>query len=231
MPRDTESPPLIPVIRPIDPSMASEEVYRQLRQLIFDGSLKPGERLVERMLADQFHVSRTPIREALKALQAEGLVGADGKRGLVVTRLSLESLAHAYQVREVLEGLAARLACSSNHYDLLELRRAVDDMEAVDPFSPNFDRAHLRFHDLIAEMSHNQPLIRYLNELRIYRTRGVSVGWIPRSRMQEALQEHRAIYEAILANDPDRAEAAAKHHVYRTRQSLLARLERPFTDE
>jgi DNA-binding GntR family transcriptional regulator len=203
-----------------------EEVYRRLRQAIVDGDLAPGERLVETALARSMQVSRTPVREALHHLTAEGLVVADGIRGLIVARISVENIEHAYVLRETLEGLAARLAAQHQRPDLLrQLQDALRVME-YDRCPPDeFDAAHARFHDTLAAMSDNPYLIKALADLQGFRTRMVSLDWVAKSRVRISVPEHRRIFEAIEMRNPAAAEDEARRHVRTTREGLLRRLQ------
>ena len=211
---------------PIVAQSVAEEVYQRLHQAILEGELSPGQRLIERSLAESLQVSRTPVREALKQLTAEGLVCVDGHRGLIVVRLSIEFIEQAYQTREVLEGLAARLA-AQNRYDpedMDKLERARARMELTSFSYKEFDRAHATFHDTIAIMSGNSYVIRYLQDLEVFRTRMVSIEWITKDRVYASLPEHRMIVEAIREGQPEEAEKQARLHVANTRDSLINRL-------
>ncbi|MCL4494768.1 MAG: GntR family transcriptional regulator [Firmicutes bacterium] len=213
-------------LKPVVAQSVAEEVYQRLRQAIVDGDIGPGQRLIERALADSLQVSRTPVREALKQLTAEGLVSVDGHRGLIVARLSIEFIQEAYQAREVLEGLAARLA-AQNRYDpedMTKLEETLVKMESGSLSYKEFDLVHATFHDTIASMSGNSYVIRYLQDLAVFRTRMVSLEWIPKIRVHASLPEHRKIVDAIREGQPDEAEKQARKHVMNTRQTLINRL-------
>lgn len=218
-------------LTPVNISTASEEVYRRLKQAITDGDLSPATRLVEATLAKKLGVSRTPVREALQRLTQEGLVEQDGSRGLIVARLSVENIAHAYILRETLEGLAARLAASHQRPDLLEiLSQSLRQMEH-DPSDANaFDLAHSRFHDTIADMTENPYLIQALKSLEGFRTRMVSLNWVALDRVRNSMSEHRLIFEAIEMRDSESADHYARLHVRKTREGLLERLGTPSPD-
>lgn len=221
-------------LRPIAPSsMVSDRVYQQLSQAIRDGDLPPGTRLVERVLAERLGVSRTPVREALKELVKDGLASPDRQRGLVVARLSLDTIAAAYQVRAVLEGMAARLAAARpDPAHIQELAEAVEGMARCGNANPAaYDQYHEQFHDRIAVMSQNSYVVQYLSDLSVFRTRMVSVGWVPPTRTERAMTEHRGIYEAIAAGDGDRAAELSEAHVRRTGAALLQRLAGEAADE
>lgn len=219
-----ESRDPIPGLFPVTPVTTTEEVYRRLKQAVVDGDLVPGSRLIERGLAEQLQVSRTPVREALKTLLAEGLVTVDGHRGLIVARLSIESVEQAYTLREALEGLAARLACEHVDVRLSTLKAALGRMENPDASPDEMDAAHSLFHDTIADMSHNTYLIHSLQGLEAFRTRMVSLAWITTRRVKASMPEHQAIFDAIRERDPDRAEECARSHVRKTRDGLMKRL-------
>ncbi len=215
-------------LEPIVAQSVAEEVYQRLRQAIVDGDLSPGQRLIERTIADSLQVSRTPVREALKQLTTEGLVCMDGHRGLIVVRLSIEFIRQAYQTREVLEGLAARLAaqCRYDPEDMAKLERALAAMESRSLSNKEFDTVHATFHDTIAIMAGNSYVIRYLQDLEVFRTRMVSLEWISKNRVYASFPEHRTIVQAIREGQPDQAEELARLHVVKTRESLINRLTR-----
>lgn len=213
-------------LEPVAVKTTAEEVHRQLKQAILDGDLSPGARLIERHLAEQLEVSRTPVREALKSLMNEGLVMVDGHRGLMVARLSVENVEHAYALRETLEGLAARLAAGHRRPDLLEkLSSALKRMEHRQVDVATFDLAHSEFHDTIVEMSGNPYLMQALKALEGFRTRMVSLNWVTKQRVQSSVPEHRRIFEAIELRDGSLAERCAAEHVHSTRDGLIRRLQ------
>ncbi len=223
-------------ITPLEPVVShsmSEDVYSRLRQAIVDGDLAPGHRLTEQALAQALQVSRTPVREALKQLKSEGLVNADGHRGLIVSRMSVESIAQAYQVREVLEGLAAKLAserpCAPEMLDRLKASLRAMGPGSVSP--AEYDRAHGDFHDTVTEMAQNSFLSKALQELAAYRTRMVSLDWIPKTRVERSYAEHQAIFEAVIGGRADEAESLAKGHVRKTRDALIGRLNGQITNQ
>lgn len=210
---------------PIVVTSLGEEVYRRLKQAIVDGDIVPGTRLVETTLASDMNVSRTPVREALQHLTADGLVAQDGSRGLIVARTSVENVQHAYVLREALEGLAARLATQHERPDLLRiLDESLRTMEHGVDDATEFDRAHSTFHDTIAEMSGNPFLVQALAGLQGFRTRMVQLDWVAKKRVHTSVPEHRRIFEAIELRNADLAEEIARVHVRTTRDALLRRL-------
>ncbi|MDA3624573.1 GntR family transcriptional regulator [Saccharopolyspora oryzae] len=195
-------------------------VGERIRSGIYDGTLPPGTRLVERDLAELYEVSRLPVREALRILQNEGLVEHLPTRGLVVRTLDRSQVCELYDIREALEVLAARQAAervaggAENHFaeTMREMREAVDagDVESA-------HAANSRLHDEITALSGNTLLAEILEPL-VGR-----VGWLRRKIEDFNLiqAEHVALCEAIASGDPDRAAAAASDHVRASRARTL----------
>jgi DNA-binding GntR family transcriptional regulator len=211
----------MPLRAPLQDSGAvttADAAYQALRQGILQGDLAPGERLRSDALASDLRVSRTPVREALRKLEAEGLVERAGS-GLIVREFSEKDLTELFYVREALEGMAARLAAeNATPGEIAEIREMLDDMEVV---RQRGDIAALRpltaeFHRLICRAAHNERLLQSLKSLldhvRQMRTSTLYVG----GRPAEALKEHRDLLQAIVARDPDRAEELARAHRRKT---------------
>jgi len=193
-----------------------DQVRDEIRQRINDGRLAPGERLTEQSLADEFQVSRIPVREALRMLQTEGLVTTLPRRGAFVARLSRRDLEHLYDLRAALEVLAFRRAAeSATPQHIKRLERLVtrtmsaakrgDHMEAT--------RLNAEFHEAVIDAAGNP----YLTS-----TYGALTGrlrWlINQSREYERhVAEHAALVEAIAAGDSERAGALAQAHISTSR--------------
>jgi DNA-binding GntR family transcriptional regulator len=201
-----------------DNATTAEAVYRTLRQAIMDGALAPGERLRSDALASELRVSRTPVREALRKLEAEGLVDHSGSR-LVVRAFSEQDLTELFFVREALEGMAARLAAENGTpSEIAEIRELLDDMETV---RRRGDLGALRrltgeFHQLVCRTSHNNRLLQSLKAL-LDSARQIQTSTLyGEGRAAAALQEHRDLVAAIAARDGDEAEKLARAHRRRT---------------
>ncbi len=199
-------------------------VYVDLRELIFSGQLRPSDRLVETEVADRLKVSRTPVREALQKLHTEGLVVAAPKGGYAVAELSPEYILDHYAVREVLEGLAARLAATAaTELELLQLAVELDAIKRANKANDLDELAarNAAFYQLIAKASHNIALVESLgllqDRLRMLRDFNLRVS----SRRTEALKEQQLLMDAIAARDPDASERAAKALVTSARQARL----------
>lgn len=202
----------------------ADAVYQALRNAIVFGELPPGCRLLERELALELAVSRTPIREALRRLSEEGLVAGVPNRGVVVRTVTLEEAEHVYAVREPLEVLAARLAaqrCTPQQVAELEgcLIRAERAAALGDRRTVILENN--AFHDLIAHASGNPVLARMLDLLRnqVNLVRMALWARIP-TRPQQTLLQHRRILEALRSGDPEAASTAARAHLQSSWQSL-----------
>lgn len=199
-----------------------EEAYGRIRGAIRDGSLAPGERLTETDLASRFGVSRTPVRQAIARLEAEGLLTREPRRGLTVTRPDHQQIVELYVMREVLEGAAARLA--AQHASGTEIA-AMAEIVAQEPTAFG-DAAALaainqRLHGLLYLAAHNRYLLRSLEQLAA--TMSLMPTLLTRGgRAEQAHVEHCAIIAAIEARDGGAAEAAARHHARAAQKHRLA---------
>lgn len=202
----------------------ADAVHEHLREQIFSGELRPGARLSVPAIADELEVSRSPVRDAVMRLTQERLATEEPRRGAVVARVGPAELAGLYEVREVLEGLAARLAVENAGRKLVETLREVlaEHEEAVE--AADLDRhlaADMKFHSLIRHAGGNDEVIRLLDDIQTQirlamRTTTVTAG--PR----HALNDHRAILAAIDSGDPAEAERAARAHISRLGVALRA---------
>ena len=191
-------------------------VFNTLRKAILRGNLEPGERLREIHLADKLGVSRTPIREAIRKLELEGLVVMIPRKGAVVAEITEKSLRDVLEVRRALEALAVRLACEKI-LDAVgeELKVAAERFEeALETGDVTaFAEADVRFHDIIYRATDNLRLIQLLYNLReqMYRYR---VEYLKREDAHETLlEEHQAIIETIEKRDVAKAVEAVRTHI------------------
>ena len=202
----------------------SETVYAELRQAILRGTLRAGERLREEGLARRLGVSRTPVREAMGRLEAEGLAAALPRRGLAVAEVSPEHVMEIYLVREVLEGAASRLAARHvTHLEAARLETLLEGMHdaAARDDTPAMEALNRRFHSLIYRAANNRLIERILGGLWDDLGRfGVTTFAFP-GRKKEALAEHRAITDAIVGGREDEAERLARAHLVAGREVRL----------
>jgi DNA-binding GntR family transcriptional regulator len=204
---------------------AADVVREALRDAILDGELEPGTRLREEELAREFGVSRTPVREALQQLVAEGIVEISPHQGAVVTRLSVEDILAIYVVREALEGVSARLAARrATTRQIDALQTMVAEMEAMSATISPADMAemNLRFHAALRDAAGNRLLDRFLSQIEHAIRRFGQTTYAYPNRTATSVAEHRAIIDAVAAHDPERAEALATQHM---REARLIRLQ------
>ncbi|MFJ8083263.1 GntR family transcriptional regulator [Streptomyces sp. NPDC096205] len=203
----------------------SERVTRQLRDEILDGVRRPGSRLVEREVAEHLGVSRLPVRDALKALVAEGLVTPRPRSWAVVREFSPSDVADLDEVRSALETLAFRLAAQRHTRAGLERLRAdldaeLDAARAGDAVRAR--RAAADFHQTVTSLAANE----LLNEMeRVLRSR---MRWLlgQHDDLLGIAREHESLYDAIAARDVDRVEALVLAHLTTSRRAITSRRDR-----
>ncbi len=216
--------------------MADVSVAQRIRQLIVSGELKPGARVAEAIIAERLGVSRTPVRNVIPALAAEGLLEPVGRRGYAVRRFSIEDSFRATELRCVLEGQAARaIAARGPEPVLIEALRAVldegDEIIAKERLIRDEQEAYaamnMRFHTLIVDAACDALLAELIH--RVYSVPFVSPGvvastGIPAEEIPAVLQagqrQHHAIVDAIEAGQPDLAEMLMRGHSAPARRTL-----------
>jgi DNA-binding GntR family transcriptional regulator len=202
-----------------------EYVYKKLREAISDGTFKSGERIREEDVAKMLDVSRTPVREAIRRLQARGILVQAQGAGVVVAELSNQQLQELYAFRALLEGAAARLAAQHVSTAEIETLRFLLSEFGANLHNPaRLARVNQAFHSTINDAAHNQYLLDSLNgmtdALALLRDTTFSVA----GRPAIALQEHEAIVDAIERRDPDAAEAAARRHIVEAQRARMQML-------
>jgi DNA-binding GntR family transcriptional regulator len=197
--------------------------YDQIREAIVDGTFAPGSQLVESQIAEWVGVSRTPVREAFTRLEQDGVVERTD-RGLVVRNRSPEEILDIYEVRITLEGAATRLAAErSRAWDNLRLERLLRLCDEADPTDGSIlQECNRQFHHGIWLASHNEALTDLLTRLDLHLVRYPSTTLMYPGRWEESLTEHRAMVEAIVDRDPERARVLAEQHFARARDIRLA---------
>jgi len=204
------------------------KAYELLRAAIASGRLKPGSRVLENELADQLQMSRTPVREAIAALEADGLISMDSALGRVVTKLDYQSIMELYAVREVLEATAAGLAArNASDMEVLALRDMLEVEEQIIGDMGKLADHNRRFHEAIYFCSHNRYIVRMLDYIGTAMLLLQPPGRVGKERSETALLEHRAVVDAIEAHDAAAAEAAIRAHVRHAQQARLKLLLKP----
>ena len=211
----------------IAPTALYQEVAERLRQRIFAHELAPGDWIDEQRLADEYGISRTPLREALKVLASEGLVELKPRRGCYVTEISRQDLDDIFPLLAMLEGRCAGDAVrQAKPADIAELNdiharlESAADERRIDAFF----EVNQEFHKRIQELAGNRRMLSVIQDLRkalkLSRLHSLSLE----GRLQQSLAEHRAIMAAIKAGDATRAEKLMCDHILCGREAL-ARME------
>ncbi len=216
----------------VSASSLATQARERIRDAIFKGLIQPDERLTIERIAQELGVSRTPVREALKALEADGIVRLLPHRGAVVQRFDEAEIMDRYSVRATLEGHAAELACRRDpvglHHKLDANRRAMetliaagidnDDLNAIGSLVELNDV----FHRMIVEASGSAVTIRLLDTLRMptaYRL----YHWATPDRRSQSVSFHRSIIEAFRDGKPKRVRKLIEEHLLEARDFLLER--------
>lgn len=201
-----------------------DHVFKKLRRAIITGELKPGERLVERTLAEQLGVSRTPVREAIRMLELEGLISHSPKLGAVVARVSAAEVLEIYRIRSVLEGLAAHMAAENiTPADANKLMQTLERIEsaAQQRDLTRLEQEHRQFNDIIYRAAGSPRLYSMITTLADHIQRHVHVGYSQPKRIEEATREHRRLAEAIKAQNSPLAEQVAREHIDNSRKAYF----------
>ena len=207
----------------IAPTALYQEVAERLRQRIYSHELAPGAWVDEQAIAEQYGISRTPLREALKVLAAEGLVNLKPRRGCYVTEISERDLDDIFPLVAILEGrCAAETARKASATDLATLDAIHKELEeeAANGRIEGFFNANQRFHSEIQRIADNRWVTQVILDLRkvlkLTRLHSLTID----GRLQQSLAEHRSIIAALNARDPIVAEKAMQEHLAAGRKAL-----------
>ena len=203
-------------------SLTAEQAYATLRNRIVEGGIRPGERVREAAVADEFGLSRTPVREALRRLESDGLLVHRPHKGMVVRQLEPQAVTELYLMREVLEGTAAGL--SARHASDAEIAMLYDMLDAQERAkSDPVEAAALnkQFHRALYRGARNRFLLDMLDGL------ATSMALLGRTtlglqeRQSASIVEHKAILDGMAAHDPKLAEEAARAHIHEAHKARL----------
>jgi len=205
------------------PSSLHDDVADRLRGLIFDGSLGPGSFIDEPALCEQMGISRTPLREALKVLTAEGLLRHEPRRGCFVNQITERDLDEIFPVIALLEGRcafeAARNASDADLAALDVLHQRLNRHAQARRITEYYETNHA-IHEAIITLADNRWLAQVIGDLRkILRLARLQQLHAP-GRLAQSLAEHIAVYAALKARDAEGAEAAMRTHLTRQREAL-----------
>lgn len=204
-----------------------EVIFNTIREAIIVGELKPGERLMEVQLAEKMGVSRTPVREAIRKLELEGLVNMLPRKGAHVAELSVKDIMDVLEVRASLDGLAASLCAERITDDEMRSLKSAHMQFVNHVEKENLQgsiKKDVEFHEVIYRSSRNDKLISILNNLReqVHRFRVIYLK--DYMSPKELIKEHISIYEAIVAKDPVAAQKAAEMHIKRQEEAIIKSL-------
>jgi DNA-binding GntR family transcriptional regulator len=197
-------------------------VMNSIRERIVNGGLAPGERLVEAQLSAELGVSRMPVREALRALAAEGVVTIEPRRGATVTVYTPEQIQELVEVRATLEALNAKLAARRHDpAQMARLRQLLADGSAISETTDltQVNRENTNFHEVLAQVAANSVLSDMVRSLR-ERT-AVIFAPLSRQRAKRNWDEHAAILQAVIDGDAELAGLLSARHVYSAAEGLL----------
>ncbi len=207
-----------------------QQAYDRIKSQIMNLELKPGQIINDLDVAKDMGISRTPVRDAFRQLEFEGLLHNQPRRGWMISPLRLEDIREIFLIKQSLQGMLARQAAGcSNEVLRTELRDVLEEMESSsEVFSQTWwDKAHARFHELMFEMSdfptgRTRMILDLLNDQwrRVRRGLFTIEGYQARE-----LRDHKQIGLAILEGDPEKSERLMQAHLQRVREELLDLLE------
>ena len=201
-----------------------ELVFEEIRRSILEGDLKPGQRLMEIDLAEKLGVSRTPIREAIRKLELEGLVAIEVRKGAYVAGISVLEMIDILEVRSVLEGLAASLAAKKITEEEIQFLKEVSgkfDQAVIENNMTNMLEYNTKFHNIIFEATKNKKLIQMANSLQELVLRFKVAYFKEYKRARDIPTEHEMIVSAICNRDPVAAQKNGQHHVEKLTEALI----------
>jgi DNA-binding GntR family transcriptional regulator len=190
-----------------------KDLHEMILDAIDNGVYRPGARLLETELAETFKVSRTPVREALRRLESQGVVTHEARKGAVVASLDYNQVGELYIVREAMEALAARLA--ARHASVAEIQMLYDMIEVDEARTvpEEMAAANKRFHRQLHLASHNRYLNQTLDPIRRSLALLSGTTFAAAERPEDSNREHRNIVDAIAARNEDAASDAAQQHI------------------
>ena len=193
-----------------------DSVFSILRNAILEKKLGPGQRLIERNIAEQLGVSRTPVREAIRKLELERLVTHIPRKGVVVSEFSQEDIEEIFLIRAALEALICSIAATKIKPKELERLSSLAKQIADEQNKGNLKKSNQlndTFHEIIYRAANSPRVYNLFSTLREYIIKFTQVGYAKPGRPEEVWQEHIEIIEALRNHDSSKAEAAAKRHV------------------
>jgi len=208
----------------------SKRIYSSLETAILEGKIKPDDHLVEEELSKMFGISRAPIREALRWLDKDGLVRIVPRKGAVVQSISEKDIQDIYEIRSVMEGLAARLFCErASEEELRKIDMIVKNAQMISPshgHKQTYRRLNREFHDAIILGSKNEKILETYNHFR------KQIAWFQNVtlafdfRFEVSLKEHKQLLALFLKRDSEKAEIQARQHIENAAKILISEFEK-----
>lgn len=200
------------------------KVYHALRAEIIEGRLAPGAQLIEARLSEQLGVSRTPVREALRRLEQDGLVDTTPNKCSVVVGIDKQDISDMYDIRILISGLCGEWAVKRMSDEEIAAMRGV--LELQEFYGAKQEYAKVceldgEFHDILYAGCKSRVVQQTLTTLHVLAQRAREISFSDDVRTREAIGEHRAIYEAIQAHDAPAAKKAARTHLLRAKEHVL----------
>ncbi|WP_167503971.1 GntR family transcriptional regulator [Streptomyces malaysiensis] len=208
---------------PNRPARLTDAVYRELRAAILRGDPAPGQQLSVPEIARQLDVSRGSVREAVLQLVADGLAVERPRRGVVVATIGVPEIRYIHQVREVLEGMAARLCAEAPSQELitsLEAALSAQHQAIASQDGTGYAETDAQFHTLLAEACDNPVLASLIERLHTQMQIALSLVAEAPEHRRRGCEELTQVLEAVRAGDPDAAESAMRAHIRRTRGAV-----------
>jgi DNA-binding GntR family transcriptional regulator len=208
-----------------------EIVYEELKRQILVGEIAPGTRMMEVELADVMGVSRTPVREAIRKLEKEGLVTIEPRKGAYASNISIKDMVDVLEVRQGLEGMAAAIASGK----ITESQKA-DLLNIVEKYKAAVESANIEeiikydeeFHSMIISISGNKTLMQVFSTVQELALRFRYIYYDDFNRYESMPKEHQLIEEAIMSGDAEKARVAAGDHVSKLKEFILNEGEKAF---
>ena len=200
------------------------QVFEQLKEMIFNGEFPPGERIIESEVADSIGISRTPVREALHKLEAERFIIHLPKGGYVVKGMSLSEIKEIFDIRVILESFAGFLAAKRcNDKEILPLEKKLEEFEKylIKNDLKELTRVNTEFHELLYALSRSPRLVKMIHNLRddIYSLRKIILNSVDMAHLSN--KDHREIIKAIKKKEAKKTENLVRDHVLRGKEFVI----------
>lgn len=204
-----------------------EHAYNYLKEMILEGELKAGDRLIERELAGKLGISRTPIREALFRLESQGFVKTVPRKGVVVSNISEHEVIEVFTILASLEVLAVKLAAGRMDKETqLELDQKIEELiKLKDQAEENFNSEHIQMNRLINKASKSPKLFEILSGLIDYIHMAANMGYETPGRRKESLKEHIDIMKALRDKEAEMAEYLMRIHIENSKKAYITYIE------